>query len=1073
MKQKTRCGRCLLPSTKKMLAILIASILFCFPVLAQERIITGIVTDANNVALPGVNVILKGTATGVVTDVNGNYSIKVPGNEAVISITYIGYKNQEITVGQQTSINITLEEDVQQMDEVVVVGYGTMKKKLSTGANAHVSSDEMDQKHSLRLEQSIQGLTSGVQVTANSGQPGTNFKVRIRGVGTVGNADPLYIVDGVPTGDIAYLNPSDIESVDILKDAASAAIYGAEAANGVVLITTKKGKVGEMKISYDGYYGVQNVTKNIDMLNTQDYSMLLDEGFINANPKYRTAKINGKSYPDNLPFLPALDNNNDIIYDSNGNIQLSSNYLDTVPRTNWQDYLFRKNAPIQNHSVNIDGGNEKSIYSASANYFSQDGIIGSHDQSSYQRMSVRLNSDNKLYKNVLTFGENITLAHTVSSGVGVGNIYGNTVRGFLNASPIFRPYDNTYLDNFGRSPNPAEGNPVGDLYYVNQNQTINNKVVGDMYLDLSPVTGLNLKTDLGVDVSINEYNKFTPVYNLSTLDQNTHSIAEMNLDRNFKYNWENTVTYNFTLNKNNITLLAGNTVREKTRYYAGGKSYDLIIPDLEHAILNNGTNDTLRTNYGTKEDETFLSYFGRINYNYNEKYLLSGVFRRDGSTKFGPNNRFGNFFSASGGWIVTQEDFFKLDGLDFLKIRASWGQNGNDNIPSFSYLSLISYTDKNYYFGNPESKSPGATPDVIPNPSVKWETATQTDIGFDTRFLKSFSFSFDWYNKIQKDWLVTIQVPELMGILNSSSYPTGNGGSVQNMGVEFALGYQKTAGDFTFGINCNLSYNKNKVRDIPTVDSIVHGESGVLFNGNDEFYRAQNGYPVGYFYGYKTAGIFQDTTQIINYAKNGKKIQPTAKPGDVIFQDINGDGTITTKDKTEIGNPWPKYTYGLSFDAGYKGFDLSIVLQGVYGNDIVDGTRPMNSFTANWTTDALNRWHGPGTSNSLPRITDGAESNLNWKRISDLWIQDGSYLKVRSINFGYDFAKILLKGTLKQCRLYFSVVNAFTFTKYKGYDPEIGYGDYDEKRYSNMSTGIDLGTYPQARQYLIGLNIKF
>ncbi len=1056
------------PVVRLMLAFLLL-IIFLGNSYSQERTISGLVNDAQTgEPLPAANIIIEGTTMGTVTDLDGKYSIGVTNSDTVLIFSMIGYLDERIYIKGKTNIDVNLAFDIQELDEVVVVGYGTIKKKLNTGANAHVSGDEMDQKHSLRVEQALQGLTSGVQISSKSGQPGSDFRVRIRGVGTIGNAEPLYIVDGVPTDNISYLNPSDIESVDILKDAASSAIYGAQAANGVVLITTKKGKAGEMHISYSGYYGVQNVVKKMDMLNTQDYVMLMDEGYINSVPTYRT----NPNYPNNLPFLPQLDANNDVAYDGNGNILIDPSVFDSVRTVDWQDYMFNKNAPVQSHSLSINGGSEKSIYSASLNYFAQDGIVGTHDQSSYERTSIRINSETRLYKDIITFGENVTFAHTVSHGIGVGNIYGNSVKGFINTSPTFLPYNDAYPDGYGRSIYPAETNPVGNLDYQNQNKTINNRVLGNAYLQISPVKNLKLKTDLGVEVSVNEYNKFTPVYSLSTLDMNQRSTAEMNLDRNSKYNWENTITYSFSYKKNNFNLLVGNTVRERTRYYAGGKSYDLIIPDFEHAILSNGTNDSLKTNYGTKDNESFLSYFGRVNYDFDQKILFTAVFRRDGSTKFGPSNRFGNFFSFSGGYILTEEEFFKFNWLDFLKIRASWGQNGNDNIPSFAYQSLISLTDKNYYFGYPQSKYVGAAPDQIPNSSIKWETATMTDIGFDMHFLRGFTLAFSWYKKLQKDWLVTIRVPELTGILDDNSYPIGNGGDVSNTGVEIELGYHKIIGDFNFSIDGNFSYNKNKVLHIPTVDSIIHGQTGVLYTNFEEIYRAQDGYPLSYFWGYETDGIFQDIEQINQYTNNdGIVIQPNALPGDVIFKDLNDDGVINTDDKTMIGTPWPKFIFGLSFSADYKGFDFSFVLEGVQGNDIANGLSSMNTFTPNKTVDALERWRGPGTSNRIPRMTNGAEANKNWRNFSDLYILDGSYLKVRSINIGYDLSRNLLKGVVEQCRVYFSIVNAFTFTKYIGFDPEVGYGDFDYSRYQNMSTGIDLGTYPQSRQFIFGINL--
>ncbi len=1051
----------------RVMLIFMLSILFIGNIFSQEHVVSGTVTDAQGTPLPGVSISLKGTATGTVTDLDGNYKLSIDSKDQVLVFSYIGYLSENVTVGDQTVIDISLVPDLLNLDEIVVVGYGAMKKKLSTGANTHVSSDDLEKKHSLRLEQSLQGLTPGVQITSNSGQPGSNFKVRIRGIGTIGNAEPLYIVDGVPT-DVSYLNPNDVESVDILKDAASAAIYGAQAANGVILITTKKGKAGETHISFDSYYGVQNVPKKLDMLNSEEYMSLVDEAMINSNRLWTGSLANIKT----LPYLPELDGSNNIVYDANGNIKINQTLLDTIPNTNWQDYLFRENAPIQSHTLNISGGTEKSIYSSSISYFAQDGIVGTHDQSSYNRISVRLNSEHKLYKDLVTFGENLTFAHTTSNGVGTGNIYGNAVRGFVNANPLYEPYNSAYSDGYGRNwRNPTDANPLAAMYYSNLRKRAGNKLLGDLYFVLEPIKGLSLKTDFGIDVNVDEENSFTPVYELSALSTNIHSTARMGINRNFKYNWENTATYNFSVGKNNFTVLAGNTVREQTWVSVGGTAYDLVIADLDHAILSNGTNDTLNTMYGTKGNLPFLSYFGRVNYNYNEKYLLTAIIRRDGSSKFGPNNRFGNFKSISAGWILTQEDFFKFDGLDFFKARASWGQNGNDNLPTFAYESLISYDDNNYYFGNPEQKYTGAAAVKIPNASVRWEAATQTDIGFDAKFLNSFSLAFDWYNKVQKDWLITSPVPGIFGILNPNSYPTINGGDVRNRGIELALGYHNSIGDFNFSINGNISYNNNEVLNVPSADSIIHGESSVLFNGSSEFYRTQNGYPIGYFYGYKTDGIFQDTSEIRLYANDGQPIQPSAKPGDVKFVDTDGDGKITTDDRTMIGTPWPKYAYGISFNADYKGFDLSVIVQGVSGNDVVNGVRPMDNIKANWTGETLERWHGPGTSNKYPRLVNG--SSVNWTNISDLYIQNGSYLKVRSINLGYDLSQSILKGKVAQFRLYVSVVNAFTFTKYKGYDPEIGYGDYDYNRYANFSTGVDIGTYPQSRQYLVGLGVKF
>lgn len=1045
-------------SIKRLLTVFLLLLFATITGFAQDRVITGIVSDAAGAAMPGVNVVIKGTTIGVITDANGKYSIKVPSAGSVLVFSFVGYQNQEIQVGDQTTLNVTLNEEVSQLDEVVVVGYGTMKKKLVTGATVHVGSADIANRPSLRVEQALQGLSAGVTVSAVSGQPGSDLKVRIRGAGTIGDANPLYVVDGVPVGDISYLDPANIESIDILKDAASGAIYGVRAANGVVLISTKKGKSGTMTASYDGYYGVQYPIKQTELLNGDEYlDYMLDA--------YANAKKTKKPFPT----------------DAQGNY--TQDFLAT--NTNWQDYLFREGVPIQNHTVSFDGGNDMSMYSAGGTYFRQEGIAGAKDMSYFERISGRINSNHKV-KEYLTFGENLTVAYKRSRGVGVGNIYSNTIRGFLNASPKFKALDTAYADGFGRSYNTDETNPYGNMIYNNNNISRNFNVVGNAYLIVEPLKGLKVKSDIGINLGQNEYNSYTPVYQLSTLDLNTRSTATQNMWRGLSYNWENTVSYSNVFGQHSVEMLAGNTVNEYSAFWVGGSKQELVIDNFNHAIIDNAKFDSTRNVYGAKEDDALLSYFGRVNYNFNEEIPITLTYRRDGSTRFGPANRWGNFFSASAGWIISQRDFFKNSVgniIDYCKVRISWGQNGNDKIPRFAYLSLIDFSNKFYYFGEQESQSVGAAPSMIENAKLRWESAEQWNIGADLRFLKDFSLAFDWYDKRQKGWLIRKPVLLTVGILSDSEYPIVNGGDVRNRGVEMELGYNKTIGELQVSVKANIAKNKNEVLNIPTEEGIIHGQTSVLYNGCEEFYRAQTGYPLGYFYGYKTNGIFQNTDEIQAYIgvdsagntivdSRGKPvlIQPKAQPGDVRFVDLNKDGKIDEKDKTMIGNPYPDYTYGLSFNMGYKEFDLGFTLQGVYGNEIVYGVRVMDREYANWDREMLNRWRGEGTSNRIPRAYAGTDPNLNWKRFSDLYVHDGSYMKVRNITIGYDFGK-LMKGTIKQCRLYFTVANAFVFTNYKGLDPEVGYGA--SSSYESMSSGIDLGTYPQPRQYMVGLNLKF
>lgn len=1036
--------------------------------LAQERIISGLITDEAGAPLPGVNVIIKGTTTGAVTDINGKYSINVPGDEAILSISYIGYSSQEIKVEKQTIINISLKEEATQLNEVVVIGYGTQKKKLTTGANLHVGNQEIEKMHSLRIEQALQGSAPGVQITANSGQPGEALKVRIRGVGTVGNSDPIYVVDGTPVQDINYINPSDIESVDVLKDAASAAIYGTRAANGVLLITTKKGNIGGMTVSVDAYSGIQNTPKKLSLLNNQQYAVIMKEKLANS----------GLSDESRLPY--------------------TSHFIDSISNwtgTNWMDYLFRKNAPQNSITVSLNGAGEKSNYSSSISYFKQGGIIGSAGQSDFERISARINTENRLYKDIFRMGENLVYTHSIKKGLGVADIYNSVVRGFANASPVFLAYDYTKpdsIDNFGRSPWPDESNPIGDMTYKYINKTTIDQVVGDIYAELEVIKGLKLKTDYGIDFSYKDYNEFQPTYNLTPIDLNTYPYALQSIDLIYTSNFENNITYSTSIDKHNINILLGNTVWQSNRFYVYGKKYGLIFNDFDHAILDNGTIDSTQKATGTKLDKAMLSYYGRVNYNYNEKYLFSFSIRRDGSSKFGPKNRWGNFPSASVGWIMSQEDFMKYNGLDFLKIRASWGRNGNDQIPDFLYESTVSSQYRNYYFGYLENKSYGTSPDNVSNPGLKWEQSEQLDFGFDSRFLKNFSLTFDWYNKKTIDLLVNVPLPDIAGAGNTPG-ATGtkvykNGGDVLNKGFEVDLSYQKIHGDLTFKVEANFAYNKNEVTKINNSEGIIHGDPSALFNGCDEIFRAKEGYPIGYFYGYKTAGIFQNGKDVQNYTAvdssgipildrlyNPVVIQPSAKAGDIKFIDVNRDGKIDLNDRTMIGDPNPDFTYGFNFNAEYKGFDFSISAQGIQGNQIVANLRIKERDFPNYTTDILNRWHGEGTSNKIPRVTlTTYDSNQNYQKISDaLYVFDGSYLKIRSINIGYDLARNLLKGKIKKCRVYMSALNVLTITKYPGLDPEVGWGPYDKLRYENFGTGIDIGYYPSPVSYLAGLQVTF
>lgn len=995
-----------------------------------KQTITGKVLDAKDGSpLPGVNILVKGTTRGAVTGADGAFSLSADAGEMLV-VSLVGFDKVELAAKAGAPMVIRLASASTGLEELVVIGYGAQKKKVLTGATVHLNTEDLVKNHSVSVEQSLQGQVPGVQVTSNSGQPGDAMKFTIRGIGTNGNSRPLFIVDGFPVDDISYINPSDIASVDVLKDAASTAIYGTRAANGLVMITTKKGRSGKMSVSFDASYGLQNPARKLDLLDAQQYANIMNEAAINSGavPIYS---------PDSIAKLGK--------------------------GTDWQKAATIKNAPIQNYSLSLSGGNEHSIFSSSLSYQGQQGVMGLPGKSNFERTSLRLNSEHKLYKDLIKVGENLTYAHTRQSGIGTGNIYNNSIRGLLNADPTFPVYNAD--GSYGKAAYADEINPIGAIDYLQNNKSITDRIIGDIYGEVTIIKGLTFRTDFGADISYNYLNSFLPVYNLGTNNSNDHSQAKQAMYRNLAWNWDNTLNYQFTAGKHNLNILAGTTARKSEAYNVGGSTTDLIISDFEHAVISNGLNKDTRQVFGTRNMDALQSYFGRVFYSYDEKYLLTAILRRDGSTKFGANNRYGYFPSFSAGWIATNESFLQgISWLNFLKIRGGWGRNGNDRIASFAYLASVNSTYRDYYFNGVQTV--GASPNRIPNPDLKWEVSTQTDIGFDATLFKDVTVTFDWYRKQTGDWLVDAPIPAIVG----TGAPTINGGNIENKGIELGINYNHQFGEVTIGIGGNIAFNKNTVVEIPNQEGVLHPSyNGVLSSNMDEYFRAQNGMPIGYFYGLKTAGIFQNQAEIDAYtSKGGQKIQPGAQPGDARFVDINGDGAITGDDKTKVGDPNPKQTYGISLSAGWKGFDLSVLLSGVGGNDIVDGTRAYDRFINNYTTAVFDRWHGEGTSNSMPRVTQNNEANQNYTRFSDLYVHNGAFMRIKSINIGYDFKKTLLKHVpIQQFRLYVSGLNVFTFTHYRGLDPEVGYG------IDSWSSGTDLGYFPQPRTILFGLNVKF
>jgi TonB-linked SusC/RagA family outer membrane protein len=745
------------------------------------------------------------------------------------------------------------------------------------------------------------------------------------------------------------------------------------------------------------------------------------------------------------------------------------------------------NAVSQNYTLGMTGGSDKSVYSISISYTGQEGIVGGPKVSNYDRYNIRLNSEHTLYDGFLKIGQHLTMGYMEKNGVGVGNQYNNSLRGAFNTSPFLPVYDVNgdfmnnkdgveYYDENGNltvwSPwYEGESNPYGSMVLNNQSKNNNQKIFGDIYFELNPLKNLRFRTTMGFDYYVSESRSYKPVYELSIYDFRLHDAASQSMSKGLALTWDNVLTYDFKMNDHAFTVMAGNSIYQNKGSWVSVSNSDLVTSDLDHAYIDNTTNTdlTLLSYGGAPNDEAMLlSYFGRLSYNYQERYLLNATFRADGSSKFAKGNRWGYFPSVSAGWVVTNEAFMENTAgfLDFLKIRASWGQVGNQQIDAWQYLAPIKTDNTNYYFGSADfdasGNTVGAYPSRLSNPDLKWETSEQINIGFDSQLFDGhLNLTFDWYKKSTKDWLIEAPILATAG----ADAPYINGGNVDNKGVELSVSYHNSIGKLNYRISGNIAKNKNKVSEVPTSDGIVHGLTNMLYDNSLEFYhRAETGYPIGYFWGWETDGIFQNEAEVDAYVHNGKTVQPNAKPGDLRYVDQNNDGTIDENDKTNIGDPNPDYVFGFSVAFDYKGFDLAIDANGVAGNQIVQSYRNHANAYANYTTEILSRWHGEGTSAKIPRVT---ETNVNYL-FSDVFVKDGDFLRISNITFGYDFTrKLVKKDFISQLRLYASVQNAFTFTKYNGMDPEIGYGVEDG------SSGVDLGYYPRPRTVMIGVNVKF
>ncbi|MBO4849533.1 MAG: TonB-dependent receptor [Prevotella sp.] len=1068
--------------------------LFCFlPLGVMAQTVRGTVSDEAGEPVIGASVQVQGTKTGAVTDFDGNFSVEAASNATLI-ISYIGYVTEEVSVQGRNNIQVTLREDVSSLNDVVVIGYGTMKKKLVTGATVQVKGEDIAKLNTTNALEAMQSSTPGVQITQSSTQPGKGYKVYIRGIGTTGNATPLYVIDGVAGGNLDGINPNDIESIDVLKDAASAAIYGARAANGVILVTTKQGKAGKIELSYNGAMGWSNAYKRPQLLNAQQYMTIIDEYSFNTSGQ----KMNWAGTGNNDGFVPQ-----DIL----------KKVADGWEGTDWWGAFENENAVQQNHSVTLTGGTDRSKFAMSYTYTGNEGIMGAERASFYKRHTIRINSDHVLLRvkdfDAITIGENISIGYTKSHDLAEDGMYWSYIHSLLQTCPLVPQYadngDIYYYQDFDGNvkygqgwnaslfSNPWENLMKGGFNSMAESRNINTNATA--FLTIQPIKGLRFRSQFNYSWGSGAYRNYgEPVS--SGYGNATSPIYSVSQSTWINTNWsiENTLTYDLPIiSGHKISAMVGQTFQSTDWSVNLGGSNKVNYGDqlatlkgwnsawLSNIKLVNATDATLT---GKPNDEEYLaSWFGRVSWDWNETYMATVTMRYDGSSIFTDGKRWGFFPSVSAGWVVSNEKFMDSTNswLDFFKLRASWGQNGNKDISKYQYLATIALSgesgDSGYKFGSDMATSVAGSPNVgayaniVPNPDLTWETSEQLDFGFDARFLHSrLGLNFDWYKKTTKDWLIGGNLLAIYGT-NPAAI---NGGDVENTGIELALTWNDRIGsDFSYNVGVNFATNKNKVTRIANDNHYINGPSGVLSQGTEYCYRAEEGKPIGYFYGMSYSGIWQNQAQIDAARAAGKAVLDNAQPGDCIWDDYNGDHVITYAegdncDRHEIGNPNPDIMVGLNLGLSWKGFDFALNGAGAFGMQIMRSYRSFSDAPyQNYDTTILDRWVGEGSSNTMPRISATGHQNTNW--VSTRYMEDADYFKIKTVTFGYDFKHIWKSCPLQQLRLYVQAQNLITFTGYTGLDPEVG----NSAGGSGWASGIDLGLYPPSRTYLVGASIKF
>ena len=1025
----------------------------------QKKEVAGSVKDNKGGAIPGVSVVVKGTTTGTITDADGQFRLPIPNDAKILVFSFVGMKPQELAIAGKTSFSVTMLEEVVGLDEVVAVGYGTQKRKDLTGSFGQVKSEDLTKTAVIGFDQALQGKIAGVQVTNNSGEPGGSVSMRIRGVGSINSTnEPLYIVDGVPYGSLNAINVNDIDRIDVLKDAAAASIYGSRASNGVVLVTTKHAKKG-FSVSFDGFGGVQDVPKKISLLNGHQFAQLANENLVNggitANPMWSSPS--------------------------------------TVQDNNWQAALFQP-AAMQSYNISISSGGDKSATLFSFGYLDQGGIVVG---SSYQRYTIRLNTDynisDKLKAGIIlntafdkkqnassagdmsSINAAISMAPTTPITVSHEGLFGLNPDGSLDLSGnSFYGYEgyayHTRFSNVNYFPQNVN-NPVGlnKKYLSNPNK--DQMILASAFAEYEAIKGLKIKSTISLtfdDGYSQSSAKASPdALNLMAQLKSTSTYSE-NWSKSTQWNWINTISYNKTIGKHNLAAIAGIDAQKYNYRYVGVSTVN--VPAGQESVSASDVDTRIATGYPSTS--ALLSYFGRLSYDYQGKYLFSGTIRRDGSSNFGPNKQYGVFSSASIGWRISQEEFMKsVEFINDLKLRASFGTVGNQNIPSFKYLSTYSSDAGTYQYTLGPNKSGVAAiyQNNIGDPNIHWEKSKQTDFGFDLSVMKGkLSLTADYYIKQMADLLGNFPVPAFVGVFGNSVLK--NGFSMENKGLELAVDYREHIGQVNFSAGANFATLSNKITKL-TDNLAAYVSQSISMNGHDggAITQTKVGGRIGDFIGFKTDGIAQTAAEASSNPLGG------LSAGDRKYVDTNKDGNLNASDKVVLGNGLPKYTFGMNLKADYKRFDIAIFLNGQAGVKIANMLRATiydmryNNSTGivNVSSDLMNRWTGAGTSNTMPRNSYTAPISNDW--FSDAYIQDGSFVRISNLQIGYTLKENLLnKLGISHVRFYLSGQNLYTFTKYTGYDPEIGSNGQNV-----LQTGADFGRYPLARMFSVGVNCKF